>query len=321
MRNVLGLGETFGLRVGGTSGADDWLASFTVPVTTRDTLLRMKLENTRSNAIEPPFDRVGIANHARLFEIGLSHPVWRTLSQELAVGAALTRQENASFLFGQPFPFVPGTPDGRTTVSALRLGVDWTERGAQSVLAARLVASQGIDAFGATVSPGFPDSKFRTLLAQMQWARRFGDLGQLIVRADLQRASEPLLPSEKLGIGGVTTVRGYRENALVKDNGEIFSIEYRVPVGKFAPFALDLGPDEGQLELAAFFDAAHGKDENDSGIGPRTLRSFGPGLRWVPVHGTLVQVYKGFALDKRPVLDPKLPDRGVHFLFALQVKF
>jgi hemolysin activation/secretion protein len=321
MRNVLGLGETFGLRVGGTPGAEDWLASFVVPVTTRDTLLRMKVEDNKSKAIEPPFDRAGIANRSRLIEVGLSHPVLRTLSQELALGAALTRQENASFLLGQPFPFVPGTPDGHTTVSALRLGADWTERSAQSVFAARVVASQGIDAFGSTVSPGFPDSKFQTLLAQMQWARRFGDKGQLIVRADLQRASEPLLPSEKLGIGGVSTVRGYRENVMVKDNGEIFSVEYRLPVGKFAPFALDLGPDEGQLELAAFFDAAHGKDENESGIGPRTLRSFGPGLRWVPVHGTLVQIYKGFALEKRPVLEPKLPDRGIHFLFALQVKF
>ena len=281
----------------------------------------MKLEDTKSEAIEPPFDRAGIANRERLFEIGVRHPFWRTLSQELALGVGLTRRENASFLLGQPFPFVPGTPDGRTTVTALHLDANWSERSAQSVFAARVAASQGIDALGATVSPGFPDSKFRKFVGQAQWARRFGEAGQLIVRADVQRASEPLLPAEKLSIGGIATVRGYRENRLVKDNGEIFSVEYRAQVGKFAPFALDLGPDEGRLELAAFFDAGHGKNEDEAGIGTRRLRSFGPGVRWVPVHGTLVQLYKGFALDKVPVNDPKPSDRGLHFLFALNVKF
>ena len=41
----------------------------------------------------------------------------------------------------------------------------------------------------------------------------------LIVRQTLQLASEPLLNIEKFALGGINTVRGYRENQFVRDNG------------------------------------------------------------------------------------------------------
>jgi hemolysin activation/secretion protein len=322
-RNALGLGESWGLRVGDSDGLEDWLASVAVPVGARDTMLSLRVEENRARVIEPPFDRIDIANRSRFTEVGIAHPVWRTLSREVALGAALTRRRNASFLLGQPFAFTPGLRDGRSTVSALRLSADWTDRSAESVFAARMTLNLGIDRFGATVSDaGNPDSKFRTTLVQLQWARRLpGEQGQILLRADLQRSNDVLLPSEKLGIGGASTVRGYRENTLVKDNGAILSAEYRRAVGKFAPLGLNLGEEDGLLEVAVFFDAGAGRDENEAGGGPRRLRAFGPGVRWTPVRGALVQLYKGFALDKVAVRDPKLPDRGVHFLFAWQAQF
>jgi hemolysin activation/secretion protein len=48
--------------------------------------------------------------------------------------------------------------------------------------------------------------------------RRFDTRGdQYVLRNDLQLAKDPLLPLEQFTVGGASTVRGYRENQLVKD--------------------------------------------------------------------------------------------------------
>lgn len=318
-RNAFGLGESLGLRFGVTEGLEDLTVNLAVPVTARDTLLTLKLERTDARVVEKPFELIDVANRSRSFEIGLAQPVVRTVSREVVLSATLARRDNASFLLGQPFSFTPGLADGKSVVTALRLSGDWSERSADEVLAARLSVSRGLDRFGATLNPGFPDSRFVTRLAQLQWARRLGaQRGQLIVRADWQRANGALLPSEKFAVGGAQSVRGYRENALVRDNGWVLSIEHRQPIGRLQVADFGAGPEDGQLELALFADAGKARDDRDAA---RRLSSWGLGLRWTPAPGMLAQLYKGFALQKleNPTRTPS--DRGIHFLVALQAAF
>jgi hemolysin activation/secretion protein len=318
-RNKLGLGETFGLRFGATEGMEDLNADLAVPVTARDTLLTLKYERSDASVVEAPFNLIDIRNRWRAVEAGLSHPVLRSPSRDLVVGVTLANRENTSFLLGEPFAFIAGQNGGRSTVSALRLSADWSERSDNQVLAARLTLSHGLDWFGATVSPGFPDSRFDSRLAQLQWARRLGaQQGQVLVRADWQRANGSLLPSEKFTVGGIQSVRGYRENALVRDDGWVVSAEYRRPVGRLGLAALGAGPDDGQLEIALFTDA--GKARDDGGTSKR-LSSVGLGLRWTPAAGVLAQLYKGFALQKIEVPTRTLADRGIYFLLAVQTQF
>ena len=317
-RNKAGFGETLGLRIGVTEGLEDLALNFTLPVSARDTLLTLKYERTEANVIEAPFDLIDIENRSRSFEAGLSHPVVRTASREVVLGATLANRDNASFLLGQSFSFIPGLADGRSTVTALRLTADWSERSDDEVFAARLTASHGLDWFGATVNPGFPDSRFDSRLAQLQWARRLGaERGQVVLRADWQHANGSLLPSEKFAVGGAQSVRGYRENALVRDNGWAFSAEYRRPLGRYA-LAAGSGPDDGLVELAAFTDAGKARDDGDAA---KRLASWGLGVRWTPVPGILAQLYKGFALKKIDNPTRTLADRGIHFLIAVQIQF
>ncbi|HEX2648779.1 MAG TPA: ShlB/FhaC/HecB family hemolysin secretion/activation protein [Burkholderiales bacterium] len=320
-RNKLGFGEALGLRFGRTEGLVEWGANLAVPVSPRDTLFTLKYERTGAEVIEPPFDQIDIRSSTRNAEAGLTQPLVRTLSREVAVGAVISNRDNASFLLGQPFSFTPGLVDGRSSVSALRLVGDWSERSNDEVLAVRVTASHGLALFGSTVHPGFPDSKFDSRLAQLQWARRLGrEAGQVVVRADWQHANGSLLPAEKFAVGGLQSVRGYRENALVRDHGWAASIEYRRPVGRFPLGAARGGPEDGLLELAVFTDAGKARDDGEAA---RRLSSWGVGLRWAPAPGVLAQLYKGFARQRIDDLTPTrtLADRGVHFLVALQTLF
>ena len=45
-----------------------------------------------------------------------------------------------------------------------------------------------------------------------------------------QISADPLLSIERFAIGGRDTVRGYRENQLVRDSGVVASAELRIPL-------------------------------------------------------------------------------------------
>jgi len=89
----------------------------------------------------------------------------------------------------------------------------------------------------------------RRLVGAIPVGRRLTDWGlQALTRLDVQLASAPLLPLEQIAVGGRYSVRGYRENQLVRDNGVIGSVEARVPVVRNVSWA-------DVVELASFMDA------------------------------------------------------------------
>jgi hemolysin activation/secretion protein len=117
-----------------------------------------------------------------------------------------------------------------------------------------------------------------------------------------------LLALSGISVGGVHTVRGYRENQLVRDIGEIVNIEFEYPVVR------NLGPGLNVF-LIPFYDHGRGRNNNE---GPSTLSSWGLAsrVRW---HGFSFDV----AVAKKMV-HPELPpgrkrtlqDRGIHFQIA-----
>lgn len=96
----------------------------------------------------------------------------------------------------------------------------------------------------------------------------------------LQLSSENLLPSEQLGLGGYTTVRGYDEREVNTDQGWILSNEIRTPA--FSPL-MDLGLKQAQdrLQLLGFFDygVGHNRQLLPEEDAHRILSSVGVGLR------------------------------------------
>ena len=102
------------------------------------------------------------------------------------------------------------------------------------VLAVYSRFSIGLDVLDGTnnrVAKDDPDSQFFTWLGQTQWARRLDPYGiQILSSLALQISNTSLFPLEQFAVGGRYSVRGYRENQLVRDNAFLFSIESRFPV-------------------------------------------------------------------------------------------
>ncbi|MGJ8724452.1 MAG: ShlB/FhaC/HecB family hemolysin secretion/activation protein [Roseibacillus sp.] len=108
-----------------------------------------------------------------------------------------------------------------------------TESGWNTDLRVSLVASPGgfsgrnTDGEFASYRAG-ADASYLYLRGNGQWSRGWKDW-TLLVRAEAQVASGALLPSEQLGMGGMRTVRGYREREFLADSGWWGSVEARSP--------------------------------------------------------------------------------------------
>jgi hemolysin activation/secretion protein len=46
----------------------------------------------------------------------------------------------------------------------------------------------------------------------------------------VQLSPDALVPLEQFGLGGIDSVRGYRQDALLTDNGAFVSAEVRLPI-------------------------------------------------------------------------------------------
>ncbi len=98
-----------------------------------------------------------------------------------------------------------------------------------------------------------------------------------------QVASDRLLPSEELGLGGYNTVRGYDERVVLGDNGWIVSNELRAPPWSLANL-LNVPGARDELQLLAFFDYGAIRLINphpEDGSHPdKDFYSWGAGLRY-----------------------------------------
>lgn len=316
--NLTGWGDTLRARFAGSEGLKSGNVGYTLPITAYDTTLGVRFDINDSIVVEEPFDELDIASEANTLEFSLWHPFYRRPNQEFSMALFFARRRSRTFLLDAPFSFSPGVQDGKSKATVLRFEQAWLGRGRDQVLAARSLFSLGVDAFEATINETGPDGQFFSWLGQFQWAKRFGRAGhQIIFRSDLQLANDPLLPLEQFAMGGATTVRGYRENLLVRDNGAVVSLEGRIPAFQLPIPGLEPRPAWGIVQLAPFVDFGVAWNTGRPTPDPKTISSAGVGLRWDPtpwIHGEL---YWGYAFRDITVADAGLQDSGIHFVIGL----
>lgn len=110
-------------------------------------------------------------------------------------------------------------------------------------------------------------------------------------------------------MGGSSTVRGYRENYLVRDQGYTLSTELHYPL-----FGGTDQKAKHRLTLIPFMDYGRAWNHNESAT---ALASVGLGLDW-QFKSTHAELYYGYALNEPEEQQSKnLQDDGVHF----QVRF
>jgi hemolysin activation/secretion protein len=272
--NLSGQGDALNLGYSNTVGSNGIDLSYTRPINPRNGTLKFSYGITASNVVEPPFDRIDIAANSRYYELTLRQPLLQTPTQEFAIGLTATRQESDTSVLEIPFPLSPGADDrGRTRISALRFFQEWTKRNSREVIAARSQFSLGVGLFDATINKEAPDSRFFSWRGQAQLVRLLAPDTLLLLRADVQLADRTLVPLEQFGLGGQESVRGYRQDLLLTDNGALASAEVRFPLARISKW-------NTLIQLAPFFDfgsawSSSGKPNPD----PNILASAGLGLQ------------------------------------------
>jgi hemolysin activation/secretion protein len=275
--NLLGWGDGLSIGYSNTNGSNGFDLRYSLPVNPRNGTVKLGFSSTTSNVLEEPFDVLDIKSTSRYYEMTFRQPLFQSLTQEFAMGLTFARQESQTELgiddIG-PFPLSPGADnEGRTKVSSLRFFQEYTQRSSKHVLAMRSQFNFGLDWFGATVNENAPDSRFLSWRGQGQWVRLLAPDTLLLVRGDLQLTGDKLLPLEQFGLGGQESVRGYRQDSLLTDNGLLFSAEVRIPVFK-APRI------DGVLQVAPFFDLGSAWNNEADNPDPSLLMGVGLGVIW-----------------------------------------
>ncbi len=240
--NLLGFGDRLSATFGKTDGLDLYDISYTVPVNPQNGTVSLRFSNDSSEIIESPFQDLGIRSETRSFSVGVRQPIVRSPRQEFALGLTLDLRRSQTYILDDiPFSFSEGPDNGESKITVIRFSQDWLRRDVNRVLAARSQFSFGINAFDATINDTGTDGRFFAWLGQFQWVQQLAPRLLLVSQIAAQLTPDSLLPLEQFSLGGINTVRGYRENQLVADNGILGSIEFRIPL-TYNPQVLQVTP-------------------------------------------------------------------------------
>ena len=119
---------------------------------------------------------------------------------------------------------------------------------------------------------------------------------------------DTLLPIEQLTIGGLGSIRGYRQNQQIGDKGFVVSTEVRVPVFR---------GDWGSFQIVPFFDVGAVWNNDRDVIGENALASTGLGFRLRLGDFVEAQFNYGIPLVEVEEIGDSLQNEGGQFLIQV----
>ncbi len=290
--NLLGFGDKIRFSYINTDGSDRPQISYELPFNADNGTIRLEYVHNDSAIIEAPFDDINedgispdITSSYDAYDFTIRQPLIRSIDEqtltELGVSFNISWRNTQSFLFDEPFPFsLSADVLGNTRVFALRFSQDFSRQNAQEIWAFNSQLSLGLGVFGSTISPelgdiDIPDSQFVAWRGQGQYVKVLAPNTLWLVRSNLQIADRSLLPIEQLSTGGLGSVRGYRQDQFLTDNGFFASTELRWPLAKMSVLEK-----EGVLQMIPFIDYGIGWNTSLPSPDPNSIVSVGLGIQW-----------------------------------------
>ena len=316
-RNVLGFGDGVALDYENTDGSNAFDLSYSVPINPQNGTITLSGGLSSNKIIQAPFDFLNIRGNSYSVNLSVRQPLIQTPSNEFAVGLTASRDESqvkSPFISTDPLiGILPSDisrgadANGFTRTFVLRPFQDWTQHSARAVFAVHSQFNIGISAFDATINNTPPDSRFFSWRGQAQYVRLLARDTLLFVRSDLQLSPDSLLPTEQFALGGQQSVRGYRQDALLTDNGILASAEIRFPL-------LRIDSIKGLLQIAPFVDFGMGWN-NISSLTPdrNTLVGVGLGLQWQMGDRLTTRFDWGIPLLELNAGKQSLQEQGLYF--------
>lgn len=313
-RNFLGLGDRVFLgylNTDGSNSLNDF--NYTLPINASNGTLGFRLGYTDSDIIEKPFDGFNIESENTQYEFTYRQPLLQEPTKDLALGLSFSRNDSFTATDGNPLQLSRGSEaNGETDISALRFFQEYTTRNSRQVLALRSQFSLGVNLFDATINSGdTPDSNFLAWRGQAQYLRSLGSNFTLLLRSDFQASNRPLVPVEQFSLGGALSIRGYRQDALLGDNGLFSSAEFRATVARIPQL-------NTVIQLTPFLDFGKVWNSDDLAFDTNTLVSTGIGLRVQSGDYFAARIDYGIPLVDLDSNGDSLQEDGVYF--SIEVK-
>ncbi len=327
LRNLTGWGDLLDLNLNYSEGLQSLGSQFSVPIAAAQTRLNLNFQGSQARIVDSLLQPLNVENAFYHLSAGLSQPLYLSTRRSFIVDGQFAYRYTRNALLGTDTGLSDGSEaNGKSTVSVFRLSQNYLDKTLERVISLRSTFSVGADLLGATTHYGLtryvsngntlyyqePDSRFFSWLGQARFVQQLDPQGsELFMRGDLQLAAQSLLPLERFALGGIYTIRGYRQNELVRDNGYALALEVRYPL---------LNPEHyagNTLKLVPFVD--YGRAWNDRQAG-QTLWSLGVGLQW---QWQLVnaEFYWAQAMNKAPVVKQQgdIQDSGIHFRLSFKI--
>jgi hemolysin activation/secretion protein len=334
-KNLTSLGDTLranytftqeGMREVDFGDAGNYSVFYSLPLTRWDTTLEIGLTQSDYAIIEEPFETLDIQSDTRIYTVALRQPIYRDFQHEFSVTLKGEHRRSEVRGFGGGFdPKGEGFsfPDsgagtysnsGLTHITALRISPEYVYRSQERVIAARTTFSFGLDKLDPIMTPGY-DPKYFTWLTQASWVESVSSNDTLlVVKLFHQYTDQKVVSMEQFSLGGMNTIRGYRENQLIRDNAVVLSPELRIPVYKDRY-------GKALVYMIPFFD--FGTGWNTEGSKDReTIYSAGLGVTYNPSDYVNMAVYWGHAFKDFDIPnDDDLQDYGIHFQLRIGTDF
>ena len=176
-----------------------------------------------------------------------------------------------------------------------------------NVLAMRSQFSVGVDLFDATINENAPDGSFFAWRGQVQWLQRLNTESDinLLLRSDIQLSTSDLVPLEQFSIGGINSVRGYRQDVLLGNQGVFASAEVRIPLYRWSN-------NQNTFSLIPFVD--FGTVWGDSAqLEEDTLVSFGAGIQLALSDRLRARLDYGIPLIEIDSSEKTAQENGIYF--------
>lgn len=317
--NLMGRGDVLDMGAHDTTANGNggrYSLGYRMPINYTGTWGSIRLEHGASSVVEEPASSLGINSTLDIRELGLAHTLMEDLRQKFTIGINHVDKKSTSRLLSVPFSFIQGIDDGVTRTESWHIWQEYGYRVEKEALALRsnfiTVRNNLQYMVGMPSTYVQAPNNYRLWLGQAQYIRKLNENGaQLSLRGNLQITNDMLISMDRMAIGGAATVRGYRENSILRDEGLIANVEVRYPLIKNAPT-------EFNFTLIPFWDWGQGKNQ---GEGRTTLASMGLGaqLKWSGATLDIALASRTLRNDAVRATGSDLQDHGIHFQLSINV--
>jgi hemolysin activation/secretion protein len=307
--NLTGNSDILEVGLNHADGLDSARLSYSFPLDAKTRLMAYYSQGD-TLVVEKPFASIDIESEIDTTGIAAQLAFWDTSASTFSVGLGFETKASNTSLLGLPFDFSQGSVEGETKASVLIASVEYQQRTLSQALSGRIIFRKGLETLDATILPGgVADGEFELWQVQMSYVRRLSESRGWTLTSSFsaQITSDTLQSFERYALGGHSSIRGFRENQVLRDK----AWQWRTTVN-FPVIAADSSK-FGVLDLYPFFDFGVGKNvEFDANVRQEVeLSSVGLGLSYRYL-GLRLNVEFASRLDEKREQGSSLQDNGVH---------